>query len=49
MKERGVFKMLKEHDEVKIKVKNGWERAKVTKLSSCGPKTYYLLTTVLKE
>jgi len=32
MKERGVFKELRENDELKIKVKNGWERAKVTKV-----------------
>jgi hypothetical protein len=32
MKERGVPIMLKENDELKIKVKNGWERAKVVRV-----------------
>jgi hypothetical protein len=32
MKERGVPMMLKEYDELKIKVKNGWERARITRV-----------------
>lgn len=49
MKERGVPMMLKEYDELKIKVKNGWERARITRVQHWGPKTYYLLNTILKE